>query len=104
MRPRLNCLLVAAWLWIRSRGRSAIWMRRSEGKRGRIPHLGIFRERGRELIVVDYIPRRRKSSLADAGQSPLVFDGLYRVRRYTLTAVGTADTLRAAAESLRQVR
>lgn len=61
-----------------------------------VPHLGIARERDRELTVVDYIPRRRKSRLFDRGDSALVFDGLYRVRRYRLAEVGTGDTLREA--------
>lgn len=101
MRPRLNCLLVALWLWVGSRGRAWLWLRRSESLRGLIPHLGIVRERGRELVVIDYIPRIRKSRLAGPGASIALFDGLYRVRRYKLTSIGTGDTLREAAATCR---
>lgn len=92
----LNCLIVAAWLFVASHGRNSIWVKRSEGKRGRIPHMGVMRERGRELTVVDYIPRKRKSSMFDRGQCFVLFDGLFRVRRYRLMGVGTGDTLSEA--------
>lgn len=61
-----------------------------------VPHLGIARERDRELVVVDYIPRRRKSRLVGRGDSFALFDGLYRVRRYRLEAIGSGDSLREA--------
>lgn len=98
-RAWLNCMLVALALWLASRGRSGLWVRRSEGKQGRIPHTGIMRERGRALTVVDYIPRRRKTGIKDSGDCFVLFDGLFRVRRYVEVGIGTGDTLREAVRS-----
>ena len=94
---RLNCVLVALWLWWRSCLRSGVGIKRSEGLRGMVPHMFHLKWRGhRQLIVVDYIPRRRKHGLSDQGDSFIAFDGMYRVRIYRQEAVATADTLFAA--------
>lgn len=95
---KLNCLIVAAYLWWQGGMRSAIGVRRSEGLRGAVPHFFHVKERrGRtEVVLVDYIPRRRKHSFLGRGDSVLAFDGVYRVRIYRLVATATADTLREA--------
>ena len=49
-------------------------MKRSEGLRGFIPHFFHVRERkSKELVLIDYIPRKRKHGLLDRGDSVLVF-------------------------------
>lgn len=93
---RLNCLVFAAALWVRSRFRSGIGVKRSQGLAGLMPHFFHVRERAGLLMVEDYIPRRRKSRLFERGDSFVLFDGLYRVRVYRLDAQATADTLFAA--------
>ena len=48
------------------------------------------------LVVIDYIPRRRKARFTDDGDSFVVFRGLFRVRIYRLQAISTADTFAGA--------
>lgn len=93
---RLNCILVALWLWWRNRFRSGLGVRRSVGLRGLIPHFFHVQEDGDVLVVIDYIPRRRKARFTDDGDSFVVFRGLFRVRIYRLQAISTADTFSGA--------
>lgn len=94
---RLNCVLVAVWLWWRSRLKSGVGVKRSEGLKGLIPHMFHLQwRRDNRLVVVDYIPRRRKHQIKDDGDSFIVFDGLYRVRIYRQESVSTADSLFSA--------
>ena len=93
---RLNCVLVALWLWWRDRFRSGLGVRRSTGLKGLIPHFFHIRELRDTIVLIDYIPRRRKTNFADEGDSFLVFRGLFRVRIYRQQAVSTADTFAAA--------
>ena len=93
---RLNCVLVALWLWWRDDFRSGLGVRRSVGLRGLIPHFFHVRELRDIIVVVDYIPRRRKANFGDEGDSFLVFRGLFRVRIYRLQGVSTADTFASA--------
>ena len=94
---RLNCVLVAAWLWWRSRFKSGVSVKRSEGMRGMVPHMFHLRWRkDSRLVVVDYIPRHRKHQIKDDGDSFVVFNGLYRVRIYRQESISTADSLFAA--------
>lgn len=93
---KLNCALVALWLWWRARFKTGLGVKRSEGLHGAIPHFFHLKDKGRRLVVVDYIPRRRKNSFCERGDSFVLFDGLYRVRIYRQTAVATADSLFAA--------
>ncbi len=90
---RLNCLVFAAALWVRSRLRGGLGVKRSVGLHGLVPHFFHVTERGRYLIVEDYIPRRRKERWVDRGDSFVLFDGLNRVRVYKLDAQATSDTL-----------
>ena len=102
---RLNCVLVAVALWYRARFRSGLALKRSESLHGLIPHFLHLRERRRadatrrrgiratDLLVEDFIPRRRKSRFTDEGDSFVVFEGLFRTRIYRLVAVSTGSTL-----------
>lgn len=99
MRRLTNCLIVALSIWLKSGARHWIAVRRSVSFAGMVPHFSHVRERGRELVMVDYIPRKRKPRIISRGDSLLLFDGLYRVRRYRLESVGTGDTLRDAVRS-----
>lgn len=57
------------------------------------------------MFVEDYIPRKRKESIADRGDSFVLFDGMYRVRVYELKVTTTADTLFGArAEAIRRTK
>lgn len=94
---RLNCVLVALWLWWRSRMRTGVGVKRSEGLRGLVPHMFHLQWRGdTRLIVVDYIPCRRKHAFTERGDSFVIFDGMYRVRIYRQEVVATSDTLFSA--------
>lgn len=88
MAPRAiaNCLIVAVWLWIQSRGRSVIWLLRSRHSFGLLPHFGIGQRLGfRSFRSVEYVPpRNRLWSRQDKG---LLFCGHYVVKHYRLVAV-----------------
>jgi len=93
---RLNCALVALLLWYRARFRSGVGVKRSESLGGLIPHFFHLRERRGRLVIVDYIPMRRKARALGAGDSVLIFHGLFRVRIYRLSAASTDGSLFAA--------
>lgn len=117
---RSNCLNVAAIAWLRRRARIWFAIRRSHGKRGRIPHAAAIAESGplkfhampdgtwhatpdgSTLYVLEYAPPdgQRKDSVMQAGAFPLLFDGLYYLRRYRLDADGVGNTFDAAVDSL----
>ena len=96
IRMRLNCLIFAVGLWLNNRMKSSLFVTRSVGLKGLIPHFGHITYRDKLLIIEDYIPRKRKNSLVDKGDSFVLFDGMYRVRVYSLKAVSTADSLFSA--------
>lgn len=56
MRPRLNCWLVAMYLWAASRAKGYAWVRRSKSFWGAIPHFGYAEETTHHLIVIEYVP------------------------------------------------
>ena len=86
-----NCLIFAAVLWFRSRGRTWIAVRRSEGLKGLVPHFLHLEEHGDTLIVRDYFPRRRKLRFGDQGDFALLFDGEERRRVYRLETSRPVD-------------
>jgi hypothetical protein len=101
-RKWLNCIVVALTLWFRNHGRTGLGIRRSVGLSGMVPHAFHLKEcritiapghRRSHLIVVDYIPRKRKGTITDAGDSFVVFKGLYRARIYVEVAQSCSDTL-----------
>lgn len=82
----------------KSLGRYLLGLRRSAGLRGKVLHAEAIRIRGDELVMIDYIPRKRKSTFTDPeGDSSLAFKGIYRLRRYRLESSGTGDTFIAMA-------
>lgn len=95
MGPKLlNCVIVALFLWLRAHGRTGLGVKRSVALHGVVPHFFHVKERGDNLVVVDYIPRKRKRSFVDEqGDSVFLFHGLYRVRVYALVSIATSDTL-----------
>lgn len=99
---RLNCWLVAMCIWLSSRGYSVIGIRRSVSLGGMIPHFLVIRERGLWLTVIDYIPRYRKESLFGRGNSALLFNGMYRIRRYRIVASGIGASQESAIQRLRK--
>lgn len=78
MRVRLNCLIVALWLWGMSRGRAYLWTRRSLHFKGLLPHAGTTHVLGRRaLAVVEYVPP--KNDLWTRRNIGVLFEGTYRV-------------------------
>ena len=103
MRLKLNCFLIAVYLWFRGRLKGGFGVKRSVGLKGLIPHFFHVKEHGvKELVIVDYIPRTRKSRFTEVGQgdSFVLFEGLYRVRVYKQIGISTSDTLLGAYRGL----
>lgn len=97
MRLPLNCLIVALWLWGITHAKSWLTVRRSISFRGMIPHFGVVKEKDGYLTFIEYIPRQRKSALSSSvGQSFVLFDGMYKVRKFKQIGVGAGDTLKEA--------
>ncbi len=91
MRAKLNCWIVAMWLWAATRFRQYAWVSRSHSLKGWLPHFGYAeRRRWRNMMVIEYIPpRRRLWSLSDLG---CVFSGHYRVWHFRVLAVRRFST------------
>lgn len=81
---RANCLLVALWLWIRSRGHGWLTVRRSHGLHGLIPHFAYAARARGWLMTVEFCPRKSKSGLFSRGDSPFAFRGRFVVRSYVI--------------------
>ena len=89
----LNCWVVAFYLWFHSRMKDGIGVKRSAGLKGLVPHFFYLKERKKkELIIIDYIPRKRKNVLIESGDNLLFFNGLFRTRVYKLVGISTADS------------
>lgn len=105
LKTKLNCLIFALILWFHNNMRTTFHITRSRGLRGLIPHFGHSKEHNGYVFVEDYIPRKRKESIADRGDSFVLFDGMCRVRVYELKVTTTADTLFGArAEAIRRAK
>lgn len=92
MRLPLNCLIVALWLWFRSRGRAYLWVRRSLHFAGLVPHAGTAHVIGRRgLAVVEYVPP--KNDLWTRKNMLVLFDGTYRVWEMRPVAVHRFKTM-----------
>lgn len=106
LRLKLNCLLIAVYIWFRGRLRGGLGVKRSVGLKGLVPHFFHIKEHGdKELVVVDYIPRTRKTRFTElSGDSFVLFEGLYRVRVYKQVGTGTSDTLWGAYRSVVYMR
>jgi len=93
---RLNCLLVAVWLWIRGRAHGWLCVRRSVSLAGLIPHLAHIEQHGLDWVLTEYIPTRRKGCGAQQPDTALLFRGRYRRRVLREVASSEADTLQDA--------
>lgn len=93
---RLNCILVALWLWLARTG-DFIAVRRSRWFYGLIPHAANVRFNGRYGWCMEYIPRREhQGEPKPDDDSVVMFKGHYRVRIYRLVADQRAETFNAA--------
>lgn len=100
MRPLLNCWIVAIWLWVASRGRALIWMRRSLHFRGLIPHSGTIQHAGwRRLYLTEYIPFKAKLWTRD--NLVLLFAGRYRVWEFRAVRCRSFRTMADVRKHLR---
>ncbi len=95
-RHLLNCLIVAALLWVATlKHKTYIFTRRSLHFRGLIPHAGVASsQRYRRLVVVEYVPP--KSRLWSRDNFQLLFRGRYRVWEFRAVRCRTADSLEDA--------
>jgi hypothetical protein len=86
MTQRLNCWLVAMWLWLHGHGRTYIWLRRSHIFLGLIPHFGQSERMGlRAFRSIEYRPPKNKRWSLD--DFVLAFAGHYVVTHYRIVAV-----------------
>lgn len=81
---RLNCLIVALWLWLASWGRAYLWVRRSLHFKGLIPHAGTAHVMDDKVVVIDYVPP--EEALWTRRNMVVLFDGTYRVREMGVVA------------------
>ncbi len=89
-----NCLFSAIRLWLKSRGRAWLAVRRSVAFRGLIPHYSCIVDGEKQLIVIQYVPPTRQG---DAGKdSYLLFDGYWQINRYRLEDEKRVKTLEEA--------
>ncbi len=93
--PRLNCWIVAMWLWLAGRGRGYAFVRRSLHLYGLIPHFGHAEHDGmRGLTIREYVPKRGRSIGID--NIVVVFNGEYRVWHLRVQSVRRHATLAQA--------
>lgn len=59
-------------------------VKRSIGKRGRIPHFLHLTEHGPWLTMLEYEPKQRKEAIKDRGDFPILFDGKIHAKTYVL--------------------
>jgi hypothetical protein len=96
---RLNCWLVALWLWLASRGRAYLWVRRSLHFGGWMAHFGTAHPAGRRgLYVVEYVPP--KSRLWSRDNFVLLFRGRYRVWHFRAGNVRSFATMAQVREHI----
>ena len=98
MRLPLNCLIVAAWLWLagfKSKGRRYVWKRRSYRFKGAVPHAGIAEAFSWKTIsVIEYIPN--KHEFPSWRNFLILFVGRYRVWKLRPVSVRRFKTRREA--------
>jgi len=96
MRSRLNCWLVAMWLWAGSCGKQYVWVRRSHLLHGLVPHFGFAESHDGEIFkVIEYIPPHNRR-FPRGSDCVLLFPGHYRVTYLRVTAVVRRATLKRA--------
>ncbi len=103
-RHLLNCLIVAALLWVATlKYKTYLFTRRSLHFRGLIPHAGVASsQRYRRLVVVEYVPP--KSRLWSRDNFLLLFRGRYRVWEFRAVRSRTVGTLNEAKQLLSGVQ
>lgn len=85
MAVRLNCWIVAMWLWVLGHCKHYAWIRRSYSFKGYLPHFGIAEHGGwKYLRVVEYIPPKKKWTRKNF---LVAFEGSYRVWHFRLVSV-----------------
>lgn len=60
---KINCLVFALKMWVARKLKSYVFITRSIGLNGMIPHFGHCTEKNGLLFVEDYIPKVRKDSI-----------------------------------------
>ena len=90
-RVKLNCFVVAMWLWAASRGKDWVSVRRSRWFKGLVPHFSTFRGKGRYCLHVEYVPNRKQGDPKEAGDCLAIFPGVYRATLYR--RVGMVETI-----------
>ena len=99
---RINCLLVAVWLWLRGRAHGWLCVRRSASLGGLIPHLAHIEQSGLDWVLTEYVPRNRKGIGVAQPDTALLFRGRYRRRILREVASSEADTLQDAINQIDQ--
>lgn len=103
---RLNCWVVAMYLWGSTRAKDWVGTRRSLWFRGLIPHFASFRIRAKHLTMVEYVPNRQKGEPRGDGDWLIVFPGVYRVTVYyrvvEVTSHDYEEAVRAAFSTYRK--
>ena len=97
-RARLNCWIVAMWLWLGAHGKTYIWLRRAHVFRGLIPHFGHSERLGlRYFRSIEYRPPKGKRWTKDdfviafSGHYVVVHYRILSVRRWTTKEQAVAD-------------
>ena len=85
-RARLNCWIVAMWLWLLAHGKTYVWLRRSHIFFGLIPHFGHTERLGlRRFRSIEYRPPKGRRWSKD--DFVLAFSGHYIVTHFRIVAV-----------------
>lgn len=103
IRFKSNCLFFAGWLWVTTGFRGWLSVKRSSAMKGAVPHFSMIHERGDELYIFEYSPRKSKRSLFSRGDFFLWFDGKCRVRVYRKIDACEGLTLSQASDMVRCV-
>ena len=86
MTTRLNCWIVAMWIWLAARGHTYAWIRRSHAFFGLVPHFGHAERLGfRVFRSIEYRPPKNRRWTKD--DFVLAFSGYYLVVHYRVIAV-----------------
>ena len=86
MVKRLNCWVVAMWLWLSYHGHTYAWIRRSHAFWGLIPHFGHAERLGfRMFRSIEYRPPKGRRWTTD--DFVLAFNGHYLVVHYKVVSV-----------------
>lgn len=98
----LNCRIVAALVWWRSKRRTWHAVRRSFSSGGIFYHAGVFAIHNGNLYLIEYSPREsaRKFTPLDRGASIFLFNGVYYLHRYKFDCVVEGSSFEDAAKKM----